>query len=424
MLSRYTVRAKAGGAQSSNDNSGRKAQSIGSSLRRYGEAALKEDIRSILKTWAALINNSSVILLSVPKTMRPTLFEEENSTILDKRDPRIRFVPFMTDKPTFETVKEIHRICSTVYFKEISESDTGADDLAGLSVQLSPIREEAEAKREKIASHKAAQPQLISCPESVLLFDMMKRIANSTNVNIDAVLTELVSWFDSTRMRYDMGVEPTAEAGSHTPLSPPALSHELSLGLTIEDVLNLPGSLDDLWTALHWASDIGIPEIITKLLMEGSDPTSRDVRGRTPFFLCKSKDSRDAFRRFRATAERQWNWSDAGVPDALTPEMETAQKEKEKEKKKRAKAKKAEQKEQESVEAARAAEVVATIKSDVPGAKPRAAAAGNCAQCNTSLFRKAVVNVGDASCCSTDCAAKFKRQLAADAAMARFKSKP
>lgn len=48
---RYTIRAKRGGSQSSYDSGGRKAQSAGAALRRYGEQALREDIRALLKEW-------------------------------------------------------------------------------------------------------------------------------------------------------------------------------------------------------------------------------------------------------------------------------------------------------------------------------------------------------------------------------------
>ena len=49
--SRYTIRAKRGGSQSSYDSGGRKAQSAGAALRRYGEQALREDTRALLKEW-------------------------------------------------------------------------------------------------------------------------------------------------------------------------------------------------------------------------------------------------------------------------------------------------------------------------------------------------------------------------------------
>lgn len=48
---RYTIRAKRGGSQSSYDSGGRKAQSAGAALRRYGEQALREDARALLKEW-------------------------------------------------------------------------------------------------------------------------------------------------------------------------------------------------------------------------------------------------------------------------------------------------------------------------------------------------------------------------------------
>jgi hypothetical protein len=439
---RYTVRAKAGGAQSTNDNSGRRVQSIGSSLRRQGEASLKEDIRGLLKAWATLISNCSVILLSVPKTMRPTLFEGENSAVLDKRDPRIRYVPFMTDKPTFETVKDMHTICSNVYFREASEESVSevVPAVSKLSVQLGRIKEADDKARAKLSSEKAAsdiarerEEALISCPESAQLFEMLRRISaqKEKERDIDAIAAELDACLDAMQRRADLPT-PTATASPSTasaldftsPITPPVLAHGVSLNLTADDMLSLPGSLDNMWTALHWACDMDIPEIILKLLEKGADPTARDVRDRTPFFLCKSKETRDTFRRFRATAEDKWNWSEAGVPEALTEEMEKIQKEKEKEKKKRAKARKAEQKRQEDREAEEA-----RARGEEPKAKataeavPRAAAAADCASCNVSLFRKPVVMVGDSTCCGAECAAKYKRRLAADAAMARFASK-
>ena len=419
---RYTVRAKAGGAQSSNDNSGRKAQSIGSSLRRHGEAMLREDIRGILKTWATFISNSSLILLSVPKTMRPTLFEECNSPILDKLDSRIRYVPFMTDKPTFETIKDIHSKCSTVYIrevvtdtliKEVEESGHIEKNLPDVTPKLSLIKE------------KEPDPEqaLISCPESRELINILSA-GGDEGIGSDVILSKLNITLKSIADRYgsDNGiVEDPSQLQATSVFTPPSLCRDVSLNLSVEDVINLPGSIEDLWTPLHWASDIGHPEIITRLLSIGADPTVRDVRGRTPFFLCKVKEAKDSFRRYRAIAEEKWNWVDAGVPAALTPEMERLQKEKEKEKKKKAKEKKAQRKLQEQSEM-----VSPGPGEDLPHVakaievKPRSAQAGNCALCSVSLFRKSTVQVGENSCCSPECAAKLKRKLAADAAAARF----
>ena len=433
LLHRYTIRAKAGGAQSSNDNTGKRVQSIGSSLRRHGEQMLKEDIRALLKSWATLISNSSIFLLSVPKTMRPTLFDEENSTILDKKDSRIRYVPFMTDKPTFETVKEIHTICSLVYFRDATtapveeqlvqkEVQTSAPKI---DLKLGPIKEATEDERS------IEQPSLISCPESDRLFALLRRVAENIGERKDDLLPELEKCLLDIKSKYVGGptdeeesvvVAATAVNGDtlSSPVAFPPMSREMSLNLTAEEIIRLPGSLDNLWTPLHWAAEIGNPDCISRILSFGADPTARDIRGRTPYFICKTKESRDAFRRYRATAETRWNWGDAGVPEALTVEMERIQKEKEKEKKKRAKQKKVEQKEKEKAVALKSTDQATTPPGEL---KTRAERAGVCAKCNVSLFRKTTTSISGFECCSADCAAKMKRKLAADAAIARFKSR-
>ena len=49
---RYTTRRKQGGGQSANDNAKGAAHSAGSSLRRYNEVALEQDIRTLLGEWS------------------------------------------------------------------------------------------------------------------------------------------------------------------------------------------------------------------------------------------------------------------------------------------------------------------------------------------------------------------------------------
>ena len=66
-IHRYTVRAKAGGSQSAAD-SGKKIKSVGSSLRRYGEQRLAEEIKELLtEKWADQLADCELILVSVSK---------------------------------------------------------------------------------------------------------------------------------------------------------------------------------------------------------------------------------------------------------------------------------------------------------------------------------------------------------------------
>ncbi|ODV96230.1 hypothetical protein PACTADRAFT_33408 [Pachysolen tannophilus NRRL Y-2460] len=60
---RYTTRRKQGGSQGTNDNSNGKANSAGSSLRRYNEAALEKEVRELLNSWKNyLINCESIFI--------------------------------------------------------------------------------------------------------------------------------------------------------------------------------------------------------------------------------------------------------------------------------------------------------------------------------------------------------------------------
>jgi hypothetical protein len=49
---------------------------MGANLRRRGEQALKDDIRTVLREWRTHIGKCAVILTSIPKTMKSIVFEE------------------------------------------------------------------------------------------------------------------------------------------------------------------------------------------------------------------------------------------------------------------------------------------------------------------------------------------------------------
>lgn len=64
---------------------------------------------------------------------------------------------------------------------------------------------------------------------------------------------------------------------------------------------------------------------MARLLEEGADPALRDMRGRLPYNVAACKEVRDAFRRAMAAQPSRWNWEAAGVPSALTPDLEANQ---------------------------------------------------------------------------------------------------
>ncbi|XP_038141558.1 ankyrin repeat and zinc finger domain-containing protein 1 isoform X2 [Cyprinodon tularosa] len=112
---RYTVRAKRGTAQGLRDSQNRShmAKSAGAALRRYNEAALVKDIQDLLLTWAEHLNRASAVFIRAP-SYNKTIFFEGRGGPLQKKDPRIRSLPFATRRATFREVQRVHGVLSTV----------------------------------------------------------------------------------------------------------------------------------------------------------------------------------------------------------------------------------------------------------------------------------------------------------------------
>ncbi|XP_029937040.1 ankyrin repeat and zinc finger domain-containing protein 1 isoform X1 [Myripristis murdjan] len=113
---RYTVRAKRGAAQGLRDaqNHSHAPKSAGAALRRYNEAALVKDIQELLENWDGYLKEASAIFLRAP-SYNKTMFFGGRTAPLDKKDPRIRTLPFATRRATFREVQRVHEVLSTVH---------------------------------------------------------------------------------------------------------------------------------------------------------------------------------------------------------------------------------------------------------------------------------------------------------------------
>ncbi|XP_069554718.1 tRNA endonuclease ANKZF1 isoform X1 [Brachyistius frenatus] len=113
---RYTVRAKRGTAQGLRDSQNRShtPKSAGAALRRHNEAALVKEIQDLLLAWAEHLKEASVIFVRAP-SYNKTIFFGGRAAPLDKKDPRIRTLPFATRRATFREVRRVHEVLSTVH---------------------------------------------------------------------------------------------------------------------------------------------------------------------------------------------------------------------------------------------------------------------------------------------------------------------
>lgn len=73
-----------------------------------------QDIQDLLATWAEHLMEASAIFVRAP-SYNKTIFFGGRASPLDKKDPRIRTLPFATRRATFREVQRVHEVLSTVH---------------------------------------------------------------------------------------------------------------------------------------------------------------------------------------------------------------------------------------------------------------------------------------------------------------------
>lgn len=301
---RYVVRAKAGGKQSTKDGTGKFARSAGSRLRRYNELALERDIGELLTAWTQHLAAAQLIFVHAPSSNNKTVFGASPGGVgtgpLVATDPRVRRVPFMTQRPTFSEVKRVARLLSTVFH---------------------------------------VPPEQLQQP------------SNATEAAVDDTGKE-------ARRNADPSKAPVLELKLTEP--PRAQHHDEPIvsqntGQTAVQGHTMP---------LHRAAKSGDPDRVNQLLEAGHDPTQQDEKGRTPYILSADKAVRDAFRRYMAKEPEKWDYTAADIPSALTHDMEAAQLAKKAEKKAKLKEREKERKLLDEEKKKKAAEAAAAAVDD------------------------------------------------------------
>lgn len=463
---RYTVRAKAGGSQSSHDNQAGKANSMGAMLRRHGEQALKEDIQTLLLSWSCHLDTCTKLLLSAPKTLYHVLFEYPQSVLqqagaleppLDRTDARICHIPFMVGKPTLEEARAVYDKCTSVVFRQIQRSgaanpiiakdETGSqkvdsteldksgftenvgDDLDELDAMLLSDLSFYEENKHSILGTiherdegRAETPRL-ALPDSEPSRLLIAACRAGDLVSVKRILHELRSETESSTPAVSGPATATAnnsedenESDDDDDNDKVADGAQASFNKdsNLCFVLGIPESIESLQSPLHIAADLGHTDIVRALLAGGANPCQVDARNRTAYHLAKTKPVRDAFRWVRGSCEGRWNWDQAGVPSGLTAEKERDQKEKEKEKKKRQKEKKKQEKERDAQEKELKLKEAERQKQELIQRM-----SAPCDHCGKPMGLQAMIFL-DKKVCSGACSLALRRKLAAEAALNRL----
>ncbi|KAM3065038.1 hypothetical protein ACMFMG_001249 [Clarireedia jacksonii] len=306
---RYTTRRKQGGAQSANDSAKGAAHSAGSSLRRYNEQALTDEVRLLLHDWKDMIDSSSLLFIrATGTTNRRTLFGPYENQVLRQNDPRIRGFPFSTRRATQNELMRSFIELTRVKVLEIDEQALAAQQAAAESVRQSSLAKSAAAAAKQSAQQQSQPPKLSEAEETALL-----HTSQIQSLIRRSKLPALLAYLKSNSLSPDFRFFPP-EGNHHAP------------------------------TPLHLAASMNsVPLIYGLLLKAGADPGVRSEEGRTPFELCGERGARDAFRvcRYEMEGQRQqgeeeamnkkWNWDEARVPPGISRSDATKREEREKE---------------------------------------------------------------------------------------------
>ncbi|GMF34689.1 unnamed protein product [Phytophthora fragariaefolia] len=363
---RYTTRRKQGGAQSASDASG-KAKSAGATLRRYNEAALKQDVAALLLGWKDVLEGADLIFISGGKTERATFFPEKN-TVLQPGDKRLKRIPFATFRPTFEEVCRVRSDLNSVRFSPLEAEASCSVDNAKKS------KKQTKNPSNNSSSHAEANAEAPKKDEEEEE-DEVPHIIQLVNDGDLKAIKEMLSGGDVN----DIGVNDVDAK---------------------------------FMTALHHAAARNAVSIVEYLLKQGANPAMLDLHNRPPYFLCDTKETRNAFRRYMGENPDAWDYAKAQIPKGLTSEMEQRKKEKEAEKRKRARERKKLQKKE-------AAEHKREEEARQEELERKIAAGLACDFCGKYAGKSPFTRL-EFKYCSTDCVNGHKRKLMSEAALRRL----
>ncbi|KAI8167950.1 VMS1-like protein [Colletotrichum sp. SAR 10_65] len=269
---RYTTRRKQGGSQSANDNAKGAAHSAGSSLRRYNEQALVEDVRELLREWKGLLDTSELLFIrATGATNRRTLFGPYDGQVLKHNDTRLRGFPFSTRRATQNELMRSFIELTRLKVREINPED-----------EAKPRTETPTPS--KTPTPKPTKPKLTEEEETALLHtSQIQALIRRTK------LPALLSYLKQNDLVPDFQFQPP-DQNYHSP------------------------------TPLHLAAHQNAAPLVLGLLTRGgASPLVTNKDGKTAFDLAGDRSTRDAFRVARSElGEEKWDWDTAHVPAPLS----------------------------------------------------------------------------------------------------------
>nr|CDJ90413.1 SEC7 and Pleckstrin homology and Ankyrin domain containing protein [Haemonchus contortus] len=325
---RYVIRAKQGGVQSSKDKEKGTIHSAGAALRRYNERALAQDIVKVLETWSKLLDSTPLIFIRCASFQR-VIFHDIDGSGFDRKDPRLRTIPFETKRPLLEEVRRTWERLGSVtchgllkdFLAERSKRKQKAKTLlkkkrTETRWRVDPYDEEKTPPRERKTDH--LKP-VVPVEEQQHEADRWPTLNKTTRRELYSMVKENK---EDTLAALICGCNKEEQK-------------------EITDYLSTNRFSADNGTFLHLAARSGADRVLQYLLETGCDPSIKDDNDLVPYALSANKSIKQVFIRFRSENPKRWDWIRCHIPEPiqLTDEQLAKLSEKKKEKKQKQKEK-------------------------------------------------------------------------------------
>ncbi|XP_020787567.2 ankyrin repeat and zinc finger domain-containing protein 1 [Boleophthalmus pectinirostris] len=404
---RYTVRAKRGTAQGLRDaqNRSHAPKSAGAALRRYNEAALVKDIQDILVSWVDYLTEASAIFVRAP-SYNNSIFFGGRTAALNKKDSRVRSIPFATRRATFREVQRVHEVLGNmqVYGNETDvslifspskkawkkaakvntqpntdqdkenscktsseeEGESGAVQLEMEELSLTtldlreseiyPSKQKRRKKKNKDAKMQtedldSAEPHTEEEKEATEVVEApqetkpKRRRRGQKKKELEDAVDD--SWEYSVKDALFTACKIGDVDGLQRLLNGEKTEEETETSDVKNPLIFLNKPIDSSgFTLLHVASAAAQKAVVKCLLDVGADPACRDKKGQTPYNVAPEKDTRNVFRKYMGENPDKYDYSKAQIPGPLTAELESKKQEKKKAQKAQKKQREKEQKEE------------------------------------------------------------------------------
>ncbi|KAI0705150.1 hypothetical protein BC835DRAFT_1499259 [Cytidiella melzeri] len=329
---RYTTRRKQGGAQSTNDNAKSKAVSAGAMLRRYGEVALRDDIRNLLTDWAEELHACERVFIRASVSNRK-IFMGYEGAVLKKDDERLRSFPFPTRRPTQSELYRCLLELTQAKVSHLTEEALRAQDEDYLRSRPKP---KPVSSSPTVVPHKHEPLPAVTPEELARLkagYELRARWEKATELvergRMDALRSFLAKGDPlggGVNARMPDGV-PDGAPGHTLLMFTARKGHEEAVRWLLEEARADP-------TISVTRSSVDVVDYGADEEDEAARPLVGGNR-RTAYDFAQTKNVRNVFRRCAAEHPQWWDWLGTGeggarVPSILSKEMEEGRDEKKK----------------------------------------------------------------------------------------------